>query len=85
MATLALPLMPVGARIVFITSHQAHFHGRGGQLPRGYEPVAASKRAGGPLPTLDQFADGVAGSIDAAVPSGHTTYVGGHDYLTYEV
>lgn len=131
LATLALPLMPTGGRIVFVTSHQAHFHDRGGPLPQGYEPVAASKRAGehalralipdftargigfvvvsgdmidgtivvrllerrdpeavadrrtgGPLPTLDQFAEAVAGSIDTAVPCGHTTYVGGHDYLT---
>lgn len=130
-ATLALPLMPAGGRIIFITSHQAHFHDRGGPLPQGYEPVAASKRAGehalralipdftargigfvvvsgdmidgtivvrllerrdpgavsarragGPLPTLNQFAEAVAGSIDARVPSGHTIYVGGHDYLT---
>lgn len=130
LATLALPLMPTGGRIVFVTSHQAHFHDRGGPLPQGYEPVATSKRAGehalralipdftargigfvvvsgdmidgtivvrllerrdpeavadrrtgGPLPTLDQFAEAVAESIDAAAPSGHTTYVGGHDYL----
>lgn len=123
--------MPAGGRIVFVTSHQAHFHDRGGPLPQGYEPVAASKRAGehalralipdftargigfvvvsgdmidgtivvrllerrdpeavatrrtgGPLPTLDQFAEAVAGSIDTVVPCGHTTYVGGHDYLT---
>ncbi|MFI1461724.1 SDR family oxidoreductase [Nocardia carnea] len=131
LATLALPLMPTGGRIVFVTSHQAHFHDRGGPLPQGYEPVAASKRAGehalralipdftargigfvvvsgdmidgtivvrllarrdpeavagrrtgGPLPTLDEFAEAVAGSVDIAVPCGHTTYVGGHDYLT---
>lgn len=41
----ALPLMPSGARVVFVTSHQAHFHGqRPG--PEAYEAVAASKRAG---------------------------------------
>ncbi|MEU4315258.1 SDR family oxidoreductase [Nocardia sp. NPDC024068] len=45
LATLALPLMP-GGRIVFVTSHQAHFHTHGGGLPDGYEPIAASKRAG---------------------------------------
>ncbi len=41
----ALPLMPLGSRIVFVTSHMAHFHG---QLPSYavYEPVAISKRAG---------------------------------------
>lgn len=41
----ALPLMQSGARIVFVTSHQAHFHGqRPG--PAAYEAVAVSKRAG---------------------------------------
>ncbi|AHH16849.1 oxidoreductase, SDR family [Nocardia nova SH22a] len=42
---LALPLLRPGARIVFVTSHQAHFHGRK-PAPPGYEPIAASKRAG---------------------------------------
>ena len=42
---LLLPHMPPGARIVFVTSHQAHFHGHK-QVPADYEPVAASKRAG---------------------------------------
>lgn len=47
LATLALPLIPPGGRIVFVTSHQAHFHANGGgRLPDGYEPIAASKRAG---------------------------------------
>lgn len=41
----ALPLMPRGGRIVFITSHQAHFHG-GKPVPHDYEPIAESKRAG---------------------------------------
>jgi NAD(P)-dependent dehydrogenase (short-subunit alcohol dehydrogenase family) len=38
----AIPLMPRGGRIVFVTSHMAHFHG---ERPIGgpYEPVAASK------------------------------------------
>ncbi|WP_086820752.1 SDR family oxidoreductase [Allokutzneria sp. NRRL B-24872] len=42
---LALPLMPALSRVVFVTSHQAHFHG---QRPTydSYEAVAASKRAG---------------------------------------
>ncbi|NJM47417.1 MAG: SDR family oxidoreductase [Alkalinema sp. RU_4_3] len=41
----ALPLMPPGSRIVFVTSHLAHFHG---QKPVYdiYEPVAVSKHAG---------------------------------------
>lgn len=41
----AVPLMPKGGRIVFVTSHLAHFHGQQPVLPE-YEPVAASKRAG---------------------------------------
>jgi 3-oxoacyl-[acyl-carrier protein] reductase len=42
---LALPLMPHGGRVIFITSHLAHFYG---QKPvyDYYEPVAASKKAG---------------------------------------
>lgn len=42
---LALPLMRPGSRIVFVTSHLAHFHPEQPVLPE-YEPVAASKRAG---------------------------------------
>ncbi|ORV27513.1 short-chain dehydrogenase [Mycolicibacterium conceptionense] len=45
LATLALPLMPPGARIVFVTSHQAHFY-PAKPVPQGYEPIAESKRAG---------------------------------------
>lgn len=45
LVTLALPLMPPGSRIVFVTSHQAHFY-PGKPVPEGYEPIAASKRAG---------------------------------------
>ncbi|MFI6363749.1 SDR family oxidoreductase [Nocardia sp. NPDC050630] len=41
----ALPHLPSGGRIVFVTSHQAHFHGRK-PVPADYEPIAASKRAG---------------------------------------
>ena len=41
----ALPLMSKGGRIVFVTSHLAHFYGEKPVLP-GYEPVAESKRAG---------------------------------------
>lgn len=40
-----LPLMPSGARIVFVTSHWAHFYGEK-PVAKAYEPVAASKRAG---------------------------------------
>ncbi|KAA0024721.1 SDR family oxidoreductase [Antrihabitans cavernicola] len=42
---LALPKLVDGGRIVFVTSHQAHFHGRK-PVPADYEPIAASKRAG---------------------------------------
>ncbi|WP_308193035.1 SDR family oxidoreductase [Mycobacterium sp. CnD-18-1] len=45
LAELALPLMPPGARIVFVTSHQAHFY-PARPVPEGYEPIAQSKRAG---------------------------------------
>jgi len=41
----ALPLMPEGGRIVFVTSHLAHFHGQKPVMPE-YEIVASSKRAG---------------------------------------
>ncbi|MEV0712443.1 SDR family oxidoreductase [Nocardia aurea] len=41
----ALPFMRSGGRVVFVTSHQAHFHGRK-PVPADYEPIAASKRAG---------------------------------------
>jgi 3-oxoacyl-[acyl-carrier protein] reductase len=41
----ALPLMSRGARVIFITSHMAHFHGQQPGLDV-YEPVAISKRAG---------------------------------------
>ncbi len=41
----ALPLMPRGSRIIFVTSHLAHFYGEKPVLP-GYEPVAEGKRAG---------------------------------------
>ncbi|QIS07675.1 SDR family NAD(P)-dependent oxidoreductase [Nocardia brasiliensis] len=126
---LALPHMPSGSRIVFVTSHQAHFHGRK-PVPADYEPIAASKRAGedalramipllaerniplhivsgdmidgtiivqllerrnpdavsarrdqAPLPTVTEFATAVAEATTSTAESGHTTYVGGPDYL----
>jgi NAD(P)-dependent dehydrogenase (short-subunit alcohol dehydrogenase family) len=40
-----LPLMQRGSRIVFVTSHLAHFYGTGPGYD-GYESVAASKKAG---------------------------------------
>jgi NAD(P)-dependent dehydrogenase (short-subunit alcohol dehydrogenase family) len=41
----ALRLMAAGSRIVFVTSHHAHFHGQRATVGE-YEAVAASKRAG---------------------------------------
>lgn len=41
----AVPLMDPGSRVVFVTSHQAHFIGTTPTMPE-YEPVARSKRAG---------------------------------------
>ncbi|MEA9983787.1 MULTISPECIES: SDR family oxidoreductase [Subtercola] len=43
--TAALPLMQPGSRVVFVTSHQAHFIRTTETMPE-YEPVALSKRAG---------------------------------------
>lgn len=45
LARSAVPLLPVGGRIVFVTSHQAHFHGLK-PVPADYVPIAVSKRAG---------------------------------------
>lgn len=45
LALLAMPLMAAGSRIVFVTSHQAHFYPNKA-VPKGYAAVAASKRAG---------------------------------------
>jgi 3-oxoacyl-[acyl-carrier protein] reductase len=42
---LARPLLAPGSRIVFVTSHQAHFIATTPTMPE-YEPVARSKRAG---------------------------------------
>lgn len=44
-ADLSIPLMMQGSRIVFVTSHLAHFYGQKPTFP-GYEVVAASKYAG---------------------------------------
>ena len=41
----AVPLMSEGSRVVFVTSHQAHFIKTTPTMPE-YEPVALSKRAG---------------------------------------
>lgn len=44
LAQLAMPLMPAGGRIVFVTSHQAHFFPNKA-VPKGYAAIAASQRA----------------------------------------
>ncbi|MCF8569942.1 SDR family oxidoreductase [Gordonia sp. HY002] len=41
----ALPHLRATGRVVFVTSHQAHFVDRH-EVPKDYEPVAVSKRAG---------------------------------------
>jgi 3-oxoacyl-[acyl-carrier protein] reductase len=41
----ALPLLRPGARVIFVTSHLAHFYGDKPVYPR-YEPVAIGKNAG---------------------------------------
>ena len=63
-----LPLMATGSRIVFVTSHQAHFIKTVETMPE-YLPVALSKRAGedalrASIPTLD------AAGIEFVVVSG---------------
>lgn len=63
-----LPQMPRGARVVFVTSHQAHFIRTAPTMPE-YEPVARSKRAGEDalrdlLPDLD------AAGVELVVVSG---------------
>jgi NAD(P)-dependent dehydrogenase (short-subunit alcohol dehydrogenase family) len=54
----AVPLMASGSRVVFVTSHQAHFVATAETMPE-YLPVALSKRAGedalrAQLPELDE-------------------------------
>ncbi|WP_323961839.1 SDR family NAD(P)-dependent oxidoreductase [Arthrobacter sp. JZ12] len=45
MLSAALEVMPAGSRVVFVTSHQAHFI-NSVETMDAYEPVARSKRAG---------------------------------------
>lgn len=45
MLTAAVEVMPAGSRVVFVTSHQAHFIEKVETMD-AYEPVARSKRAG---------------------------------------
>ena len=41
----ALPLMPEGSVVVYVTSHWAHLHGQA-DYPPAYTPVAETKHAG---------------------------------------
>lgn len=64
----ALPLLAEGSRVVFVTSHQAHYIHTTPTMPE-YEPVALSKRAGedalrARIPELDE------GGIGFVVVSG---------------
>jgi NAD(P)-dependent dehydrogenase (short-subunit alcohol dehydrogenase family) len=68
LVTSAADLMSTGSRVVFVTSHQAHFHGDQPTIS-AYEPVALSKRAGedalrAKIPELTER------SIDLVVVSG---------------
>jgi 3-oxoacyl-[acyl-carrier protein] reductase len=129
LARAALPLMAPGARIVFVTSHQAHFYDRapvpvdylgvavskraGEDALRAMRPVleahgvalvvvsgdmlegsitvrllersdpaaVAARRAGGPLPTISEFAAAIVrATLDSEV-GGQTVFVGGEDFL----
>ncbi len=42
----ALPFMPTGSTVIFVTSHWAHLYGQVDGIPDGYMPVAATKHAG---------------------------------------
>ncbi|WP_308197895.1 SDR family oxidoreductase [Saccharopolyspora soli] len=64
----AAPLLAPSSRIIFVTSHQAHFHG-GQPTYREYEPVAASKRAGEDA-LRDRIPDLAARGITLVVVSG---------------
>ncbi|WP_210505382.1 SDR family oxidoreductase [Naasia sp. SYSU D00057] len=64
----ALPLMADGGRVVFVTSHQAHFIREVPTMPE-YEPVALSKRAGEDA-LRERIPDLRAKGIDLVVVSG---------------
>lgn len=64
----ALPLMAAGSRVIFVTSHLAHFHGQKPVLPE-YEPVAASKHAG-EIALRDRLPELAALGISLVVVSG---------------
>ncbi|NLA66459.1 MAG: SDR family oxidoreductase [Leucobacter sp.] len=64
----ALPLMQPGSRVVFVTSHQAHFIRTTPTMPE-YEPVALSKRAGEDA-LRERIADLTSRGIEFVVVSG---------------
>ncbi len=64
----ALPLLRPGGRIVFVTSHLAHFYGEKPVYP-AYETVAASKKAG-ELALRERIPDLAARQISLVVVSG---------------
>ncbi|WP_286277225.1 SDR family oxidoreductase [Naasia aerilata] len=64
----ALPLLGEGGRVVFVTSHQAHFIRDAETMPE-YEPVALSKRAGEDA-LRERIPDLRARGIDFVVVSG---------------
>jgi NAD(P)-dependent dehydrogenase (short-subunit alcohol dehydrogenase family) len=64
----ALPLLGEGGRVVFVTSHQAHFIREVETMPE-YEPVALSKRAGEDA-LRERIPDLRARGIDFVVVSG---------------
>ncbi|SDS54566.1 SDR family oxidoreductase [Microlunatus soli] len=68
LAELAADRMTDGGRIVFVTSHEAHFYSDGSTLPV-YAPVAASKQAG-ERALLDREAAFAARGVSLVVVSG---------------
>ncbi|MGW5320028.1 hypothetical protein [Nocardia thailandica] len=51
-------------------------------LERRDPSSVGSRRAAGPLPTVEEFAAAVAAAYSGPVENGRTVYVGGRDYLT---
>lgn len=64
----ALPLLATGSTVVFVTSHQAHFHATRA-VPAAYEPVARSKLAGENA-LRDRIAELTAAGVRLLVVSG---------------
>jgi 3-oxoacyl-[acyl-carrier protein] reductase len=64
----ALPLLRPGGRVIFVTSHLAHFYGEKPVYP-GYEPVAIGKNAGEKA-LLERIPELSARSLSLVVVSG---------------